>query len=202
MSQENYTHVTFVVDRSGSMSDIAADMTGGIKTLIDEQFAEPGQITITLTQFDDTVETCQRLATAPFTYELRPRGSTALLDAVGREIVKTGEDLAALPEDKRPARVLFVVVTDGMENASSEFRLAQVRDLIAQQTGQYGWQFQFLGAEEAAWQGGDLGMKQARFAKTRAGSVGSLARINSSLKQFRADESKFADFYIDEDIED
>lgn len=202
MTQPNYTHLTFVVDRSGSMGNLAADMSGGINTLISEQFAEEGKFTFTLVEFDDTYQTVCRLAEEPLTYQLSPRGNTALLDAVGAEIVRTGEDLAALAEDKRPERVLFVVVTDGQENASSEFTLQRVKELIAQQRQQFEWQFQFLGAEEAAWQADQLGMRRTRFNATPQGSVLSVSYLNENIKQYRKKPAFDKDFLMEEEIED
>ena len=82
--------------------------------------------------------------------ELAPRGSTALLDALGRLIIDAGERLAALPEDQRPGSVIVGVMTDGMENASREWTHPRIKELIEQQTRDYGWQFLYLGADQDA----------------------------------------------------
>lgn len=191
MTNANYTHFTLVVDRSGSMSDIRDDAQGGIATLLAEQFAEPGQLTVTLAQFDDHFQDVARMATAPFTYELHPRGRTALMDAVGREIARTGADLEALPEDQRPGKVVFVVVTDGHENASHEFTLETVRSAISRQRISFNWQFQFIGADEAAWQGHDLGMNSTRFTKTARGTAAMYLEVDASMKRLRRNEDLF-----------
>lgn len=202
MTQDNYTHLTFVIDRSGSMQALAADMTGGVNTMIQEQFAEAGRLTVTLVDFDNDYNTVMRMADKPFEYRLVPRGNTALLDAVGAEIIRTGEDLAALPEDERPGRILFVVVTDGEENSSREFDLERVKELIATQREQFEWQFQFLGAEESAWQADQLGMRRSRFNASREGSSAVMARLNLSMKDYRSKPAFDKDFLMDEDIED
>lgn len=201
MPRENYTHVTLVVDRSGSMSNLAADMTGGINTLLDEQFKEDGEISVTLVEFDDHDQEVRRMSRENFEYRLVPRGSTALLDTVGREIVRTGEDLNRLPESDRPARVLFVVVTDGHENASVEYNLEAVRSLISTQTSTYGWTFSFLGAEDSAWQGRDLGVRSASFSRSGAATNRSMRQMNEKMKSFRKMDSSDTFFELDDEID-
>lgn len=202
MTQDNYTHLTFVIDRSGSMRPLATDMTGGVNTMIAEQFAEAGRLTLTLVDFDNTYSTVERMADKPFEYNLVPRGNTALLDAVGAEIIRTGEDLAALPEDQRPGRVLFVVVTDGEENSSREFTLERVQELIATQRERFEWQFQFLGAEESAWQADQLGMKRTRFNANGRSSRRTMDVFNESMKEYRSKPAFDKDFLMDEEVDD
>ena len=185
MTKPNYTHLTLVVDRSGSMESMRSDAQGGINTLLTEQFAEDGELTVTLVEFDSSIDTVVRMTDAPVTYNLVPRGSTALLDAVGAEIVKTGENLASLAEEHRPEQVLFVVVTDGHENASVEYQLEAVRNLIAQQRDQYNWVFQFLGADDAAWQGERMGMNSSAFAGTADGQRMAYMSLNNEMKEVR-----------------
>jgi hypothetical protein len=186
VTKPGYTHVSLVVDRSGSMQDLAFESTNGINALISEQLVETGTFTVTLTQFDTKFDTVCRLSDQNPNYQLQPRGSTALLDAVGNEILATGEDLSKLNESERPERVIFVIVTDGQENASSNYSLSQVRDLIKQQTEIYNWDFQFLGVNEAAWQGADLGMKFSSFDGTGKGSSASYKRLNHEMKRVRS----------------
>lgn len=185
MTTPDYTHLTLVVDRSGSMASDRDEAQAGINTLIAEQFALDGKLTVTVSQFDNEFDTVERMRDSTFTYELEPRGMTALLDAVGMEIVRTGEDLAALPEDERPGRVLLVVVTDGHENSSHEYTLDKVRDLLAVQQSQFAWEVQFLGADDSAWQGGALGVKTTRFSNDAAGKTAVFASMSHSLKAYR-----------------
>ncbi len=167
------------------MQGMAAESTSGINALITEQIAEPGEFSVTLTQFDTQFDSICRLSTKNPDYVLEPRGSTALLDAVGNEILATGEDLTKINESDRPERVIFVIVTDGQENASSNYTLEQVRALIKQQTENYNWDFQFLGVNEAAWQGADLGMKFSAFEGSAKGSSASYKRLNHEMKRVR-----------------
>jgi len=184
--REDYTHITLVVDRSGSMSSVQTDAQEGINSLLKEQFALDGKLTVTLVQFDSEIETVKRLANKKFVYALQPRGFTALLDAVGGEIVRTGEDLAKLKEKDRPAKVLFVVVTDGMENASHEFTVDKVKDLTDRQKSKYNWDFQFIGADQAAWAGASLGMNTTQYVNTAAGNTRMYDVLNTSVTGLRS----------------
>lgn len=110
------TDITVVVDRSGSMASCRKDAVGGLNTFIDEQKKQPGHATFTLIQFDDKYEVVHngiQLNDVP-ACDLVPRGSTALLDAIGKGIVTTGERLKALLEDQRPGLVVFVILTERM----------------------------------------------------------------------------------------
>ena len=128
---------------------------------------------LTLSQFDDAFDTVRWMGGEPFAYEPQPRGMTALFDAVGMEVVRTGQDLAGLPEEERPARVLLVVITDGHENSSHEYTVDRVRSMLTVQRDQYGWEVRFLGAGagDAAWQGEALGVGTTRYANTASGSL-------------------------------
>ena len=142
---KNKTHISMVVDRSGSMYSIKNDAEGGINTLIAEQKKIGGECTLVLSEFDDKFNNIFAGNIQSFNgYTLTPRGSTALYDAVCKEIIDTGKLLAAIPENDRPALVIFVIVTDGHENASIEFTYKHMQDMIKEQTEVYNWQFTFL----------------------------------------------------------
>lgn len=147
------TDITLVVDRSGSMAAIREDAEGGINTFVAEQCKQSGEAMLTLVQFDTKYEFLYRGAPIREVakYELLPRGSTALLDAIGRAIVETGARLARMPESERPGLVVFVITTDGQENASREFTKPQIKQMIEHQQQKYGWQFTFLGANQDAF---------------------------------------------------
>ena len=119
-----------------------------------------------------------------------PRGSTALLDAIGRTIVTTGARLAALPEAERPNRVLLVIITDGEENASVEYTRGQVFTMISSQQDMYGWSFLFLAANqdailEAAKVG--IGAQQSlNFAATGAGIRAASLSMSDAVSSFRS----------------
>lgn len=153
--KENLTYVVVLLDRSGSMGSVRDSTIEGINTFIEGQKKTPGEARMTLIQFDDQYEvnyTDRLLAEVPvLTHETyQPRGSTALLDSMGRTIVELGERLAAMPESARPGRVVVVIQTDGAENCSSKFDHAQVSDMIKHQREKYNWEFIFLGANQDA----------------------------------------------------
>ena len=149
--RENLTEMVFVLDRSGSMSGLAADTIGGFNELIEKQKKLEGDAYVTTVLFDHEYEVLHDHVAleevAPLTdKEYFARGSTALLDAVGRTINSVGARLAAAPEEERPEHVVFVITTDGMENASREYTAKQVREMVEHQQQKYSWQFVFLGA--------------------------------------------------------
>lgn len=149
--RENSTEMVFVLDRSGSMSGLAADTIGGFNELIEKQKKIEGDAYVTTVLFDHEYEVLHDHVAlgevAPLTdKEYFARGSTALLDAVGRTIDSVGARLAAAPEEERPEHVVFVITTDGRENSSREYTAKQVREMVEHQQQKYSWQFVFLGA--------------------------------------------------------
>lgn len=202
MVDSGYTHVVLVVDRSGSMSSVQSDAEGGVNSLVAEQYGLPGKFTLTLSEFDDEFTTVARMSDSALVYRLVPRGMTALLDAVGREIVHTGEDLALLGEGDRPGKVVFVVVTDGLENSSTEYDLEKVREMIARQKSVYGWDFQFIGAGESAWQGAQLGMATTQYSGSGEGTARVYAAMSNSLGAYRAAPSAAAVFSMPEVVDE
>ncbi len=153
MTKEDYTHVSILVDRSGSMQALAEESSNGINSLIKEQSELEGEITVSLYQFDDRYEKVfgPVSATDAPSYVLQARSMTALIDSACKAIDDTGEFLAGLKEEERPSNVLFVIVTDGFENASSEFKLEQLQSRIKTQTENYKWEFMYLGSTPDAF---------------------------------------------------
>ena len=149
--KKGLTELVFILDRSGSMSGLESDTIGGYNGLLEKQKQEEGEAVITTVLFDDCVELLHdRInlrGVAPITEkEYFVRGSTALLDAIGKTISKIGNAQKHTAEEERAERVLFVITTDGMENASREYSLKLVREMIERQKTRYGWEFLFLGA--------------------------------------------------------
>lgn len=156
--KSEYSHITLVCDRSGSMRSVKSDAEGAVNQFITDQQAVSGTATLLLVEFDADAGLLKDetrvgwyhivhdgdLKDAP-TYELHPRGNTALLDAVGRAITETGQWLKSLDEPERPEHVFFVVQTDGEENSSKDFRLDAVKRMVEEQTNVYKWNFVFLG---------------------------------------------------------
>jgi len=150
--KEDYTHIAVILDRTGSMESIRDDTIGGFNAFLKAQKAEPSLATLTLVQFDsqDPYEIVHRFKPLPEIPELTretfvPRASTPLLDAMGRGINDLEKSLIDLTENERPSRV--VIITDGQENASREFRKDQVEKMIKEKQEKANWQFVFLSAD-------------------------------------------------------
>lgn len=160
----DFADITFVLDRSGSMASVRDDTIGGFNSFIEAQRKLPGSCNASLVQFDDHYEPLyagKPVGDAPLLTKdtFVPRGMTALLDAIGRTIVATGARLEVLPEADRPARVIFVILTDGGENSSKEYTREKVFSMITHQKAKYQWDFVFLGANQDAIQtGASLGI--------------------------------------------
>jgi len=147
----NLTELVFILDRSGSMSGLESDTIGGFNSMVQKQQTEPGECRITTILFDNQYEVLHdRIdikAVSPITErEYFVRGNTALLDAVGKTINKIGGVQKNTAEEYRADKVLFVITTDGMENASREFDYDKIKSMIERQKSKYGWEFIFLGA--------------------------------------------------------
>ena len=185
MTDPGYRHIVLVIDRSGSMEPVRHDTEGGVKTFIKEQREVPGRTTLSLYQFDT-----EHVEVTSFTdvrddlkWKLVPRGGTALLDAVGFAVTKTGERLALLSEDARPGEVIVLIATDGEENSSREYTLPQVKAMLTTQQDAYGWKFVFIGANQDAFAaGGAMGVPMASSANyDTATTVGAFASASSMV---------------------
>jgi Mg-chelatase subunit ChlD len=152
--KKGYTHITVILDRSGSMESIREDTIGGFNAFLKKQNAEKGTATLTLVQFDsqDPYELIHRFRPIGDVPELTretfvPRATTPLLDAIGRGINDLEMSLGEIKKAALPSKVVFVVVTDGRENASREFRKDQIEKMIRERTEKSDWQFVFLSAD-------------------------------------------------------
>lgn len=151
MTNKNLTSVNFVIDGSGSMSGLTDSTIEQFNKFIAEQKLVSGECLMSLTIFNvsaNCVYAAKPLAEVPpLTGEIyQPSGGTALYDALGVSMRKAGESFAAMKEEDRPGKVLFVVITDGAENSSREYTKAQITSQIKHQETKYGWDFVFVGA--------------------------------------------------------
>lgn len=145
------TELVFILDRSGSMSGLESDTIGGYNAMLEKQRLEDGKAFVTTVLFDDQYKILHdRVAiknVQPITNkDYYVRGTTALLDAIGKSINKTVNTIRNLYEEDRPSKVLFVIITDGMENASTEFTYERIKQMIEHEKEKYSWDFIFLGA--------------------------------------------------------
>ena len=176
--KKNLTEIVFILDRSGSMSGLEGDTIGGFNAMIDKQKGEPGEALVSTVLFDNVSEVIHDRIDIQ---EIEPmsrkeyyvRGSTALLDAVGGAIHHIGNVHKYAREEDRPEKTLFVITTDGMENASHKYSYDRLKRMIERQKEKYGWEFIFLGANiDAAREAARFGIDADRAANYNADSLG------------------------------
>ena len=149
--KRDLTELVFILDRSGSMNGLEMDTIGGFNSLLEKQKEEKGEALVTTVLFDDNYELLHDRINIKGIKPITPseyyvRGATALLDAVGRTIQKIINAQRHTSPDEQAENVMFVIITDGMENASREYGYDRVRKMINYQKAEYGWEFLFLGA--------------------------------------------------------
>jgi uncharacterized protein YegL len=209
--KKGLTELVFILDRSGSMSGLESDTIGGYNSLLDKQKKEAGECIITTVLFDDKYELLHDRINIkgimPITEkEYFVRGSTALLDAVGRTINKIGNAQKHTAQDEQAEKVMVVITTDGMENASREYSYDKVRRMVERQKEKYGWEFIFLGANiDAVEAAARFGIGADRAADYHADSEGTQLNylvVSDAVSSFRSSSAPIsADWKrsIDED---
>jgi len=148
---ENLTEIVAILDRSGSMESLTNDTIGGFNSFLKEQKEVPGEAVLTTVFFNDSYvllhDRVNIKNVKPITNkDYVAQGSTTLLDAMGKTINSIGLKLHNTPENERPGKVIFFIITDGEENASEEFSNEKVKEMVALQKNTYSWEFIFLGA--------------------------------------------------------
>ncbi len=203
----DYTHISIILDRTGSMESIRDDTIGGFNAFLGEQKKRPERATLTLVQFDtqdpyEVIHQFRPIAEIPeLTREAYvPRASTPLLDAIGQGINDLEQRIAGMSQPERPSQVVMVVVTDGQENSSREFRMGQITRMIREKQDLNGWQFVFLSADLAAIEDAmAVGFKQAStlaFDKTAKGTAAAWAAMSTGISGYRSrgvDDVKFTE---------
>lgn len=166
--KKGLTELVFILDRSGSMGGLESDTIGGFNGMIEKQKKQEGQVRVTTVLFDDRYK---ELYDRFFLEEIRPmteneyyvRGCTALLDALGKSLEKMIRIQQNLPEECRAEKVIFVITTDGLENASREYSYSAIRQMIEEQKSRFGWEFLFMGANmDAVAEAGRFGIRPER----------------------------------------
>ncbi len=183
--KKNLTELVFILDRSGSMAGLEGDTIGGFNAMIEKQRGEPGEAVISTVLFDNETEVIHDRVSldrvpALTEKEYDVRGCTALLDAVGGAIHHIGNVHKYAREEDRPEKTLFVITTDGMENASRRYTYDKVKTMIERQRERYGWEFLFLGANiDAAREAARFGIRADCAADYHADSMGTEAVYES-----------------------
>ena len=192
--KKDLTELVFILDRSGSMTGLEKDTIGGFNSLLEKQKKESGEAFVTTVLFDDKYELLHDRNNIkhinPITEkEYYVRGSTALLDAIGITINSIGKSLFNTNEEERPEKVLFVIITDGMENSSTEFSYEKIKEMIEHQKSKYAWEFMFLGANiDAVATAGSFGISADRASNYVSDSVGTQLNykaVSEAVSSFR-----------------
>lgn len=190
----NATELVFILDKSGSMAGLESDTIGGFNAMLRKQQELPGTCRITTVLFDNRYELLHdRIdirAVSPMTEkEYQVGGATALLDAIGRTIHKLVRVQKNTAEEYRAENVMFVIITDGAENASREYSLQKVKAMIQEEKEKHGWEFVFLGANmDAVETAGRFGISADRVADYVPDTVGTalnFAMMSAAVADFR-----------------
>lgn len=204
----DYTDISIVLDRSGSMASVADDTIGGLNQFIEDQKYVKGSATISIYQFDHEYEVVCEAMDINSVLKLNkdnyiPRGMTALLDAIGRTINITSDRLKNTPEDQLPSKVLFVIQTDGQENCSNKFKREKIFEMIKDKTDNDKWEFVFLGAnQDAIATATTFGIKcssSMTYAATKGGSDKLYKSLSDKVTSFRCCTSSDASVTFDDE---
>ena len=178
------TEIVFILDRSGSMSGLEKDTIGGFNSMLEKQRKEPGDAVVSTVLFDNETEVIHDrvdIADVPnlTDREYFVRGCTALLDAVGGAIHHIGNIHKYARKEDVPEKTLFIITTDGMENASHRYTYDKVRSMIERQKERYGWEFIFLGANiDAVAEAGRFGIDESMAVNYNCDAVGTALNYN------------------------
>ena len=192
--RKDFTEIVFILDRSGSMAGLEGDTIGGFNSMIRKQRQEPGGAVVSTVLFDNHSQVVHdRLPleqVPPMTNrDYYVRGCTALLDAVGDAIHHIRNVHKYAREEDRPDKTIFIITTDGMENASRRYDYAAVKAMIREQQECFGWEFLFLGANiDAAREAAQFGIHADRAANYHADSKGTSViydTVSDTVRHFR-----------------
>ena len=196
--KKDLTELVFILDKSGSMSGLESDTIGGFNSMLDKQKKKPGEALVTTVLFDNnycllhdrvTIKKVKPITDKQYYVE----GSTALLDAVGKTINKISNAHKNTADDERPEKTMFVIITDGMENASVEYSYRKVKAMVELQKAEFCWEFIFLGANiDAAQTAARFGVNVDRAVNYHADSDGlktSYDAVTCAVSEMRANKN-------------
>ena len=198
MSRPGLVDIVFVLDRSGSMQSVADDAIGGFNGFLSGQRELPGEARLTLVLFDNEYlvpfDGAPLSEVPPLNHRTYvPRGSTALLDAMGRAMQTESDRIARAHRAERPAKILFAVLTDGQENASHEYSHRRIMEMIRRYRDLYGWEIIFLSADEKGIeQGEQLGFareKMRHFDRTPEAMASVMHEVSDRARMYRKGEA-------------
>ena len=208
--RKGLTEIVFILDRSGSMSGLEADTIGGFNSMLDRQKKEEGEAILSTVLFDDKIEVLHDRVNIDKIEKITDkeyyvRGCTALLDAVGEAIHHIGNVHKYAREEDVPEKTLFIITTDGMENASTRYTYDKVKKMVERQKEKYHWEFVFLGANiDAVEVAGRFGVSSKRAVRYECDEAGTqlnykvMSDIVSCARASASSEAMGAAFESDE----
>ena len=204
--KKGLTELVFILDKSGSMSGLETDTIGGYNAMLAKQKAVEGECRITTALFDQGYELVHDRTdirgVSPLTdREYQVGGTTALIDAIGRTIDKIGGAQKHASEAYRAEKVMFVIITDGLENASREYSAKKVKAMVERQKEKYGWEFIFLGANidavETAAHFGIHADRAADYVADSAGTALNFSAVSAMAVELR-EKRRISEHYLDD----
>ncbi|MBQ9407517.1 MAG: VWA domain-containing protein [Desulfovibrio sp.] len=211
--KQGLAEIVFILDRSGSMHGLEEDTIGGFNNLIHRQKEDGGEALVSTVLFDDVIEVIHDRVPLESVPELTEkeyfvRGTTALLDALGGGIRHIGYIHKHAPDEERPEKTLFVITTDGLENASRRYRYAEIKYKVERQQRRYGWEFLFLGANmDAISEAAAIGIRAnraVRYLRDRDGTVLNYDVMHDAIRHVRFSSSRLPNDWkrrIEEDMD-
>ena len=199
----NLTEIVFILDRSGSMAGLEADTIGGFNAMVEKQKKEPGEALLSAVLFDNESQVIYDRVdirkVEPMTdRQYQVRGCTALLDAIGGAVHHIANVHKYAREEDRPGKTVFVITTDGMENASRRYTYAQVQKMVKHEQEKYGWEFLFLGANmDAISAARSFGIREDRAVRYEcdgAGTALNFAVVSQTIGRLRKGEAIQSDW--------
>ena len=197
--RKGLTEVVFILDRSGSMEGLEGDTIGGFNSMIKKQSKEEGEAYISTVLFDDETEVLYdrvpvNQVSTMTEEQYYVRGCTALLDAIGSSIHHIANIHKYAREEDRPEKTLFIIITDGMENASRVYSYDEVKKMVEHEKEKYGWEFLFLGANidaiEAAGRVGIDANRAVKYENDRVGAMLNYTALSKTVSAVRKAKSK------------
>ncbi len=192
---KNYTHISIVLDKSGSMRNISSSIISGFNEFINDQKKVKGKATITMAQFNqdytllhdfEPIKTISELTVSQF----QPSGMTALLDAMGKTMEDVRLKIKTMKKEEKPNKVIFVFITDGLENCSSKYKKEEINNMINTQKDEEKWEFVFIGAnQDAIQEGSHMGIRansSITFSATDVGAKMVFSSLSESMSSYRS----------------
>lgn len=209
MSKPNYTHLTLILDGSGSMATYVGDVIDSMDAFLTAQDQLDGELTVSINIFDDvTNRYVQHFVDAEHAKSYvsrfyRARGGTALYDAIGGTAREVGSKIVSLREDLQPEKIIFAILTDGKENRSHNFNSANIKEIVDFYEDTYDWEFLFVGANQNAYETGRrFGIKAGKalsYATSQDGIQQAMNAINGAVTRYRQNGAPHANQFFTED---